>query len=152
MKEVRDSVQKLELTVTKLKSDVAELDKGVMYIDANLNDFKAKTNEDIAFLHKNLLYQEAYSRHENLKFLNIPEQRENAGEIDHVVQENTKEVVYSFMEDKLQIHYARKIEFQRLHRNGKASGKNPLPILVRFLRFTDRERILKHASNLKGTP
>lgn len=92
MKEVRDSVQKLELTVTKLNSDVAELDKGVKYIDAIINDFKEKTNEDIALLHKKLLYQEAYSRRENLKFLNIPEQRENAGENDHVVREHTKEV------------------------------------------------------------
>lgn len=56
MKEVRDSVQKLELTVTKLNSDVAELDKGVKYIDAIINDFKEKTNEDIALLHKKLLY------------------------------------------------------------------------------------------------
>ena len=143
IKEVRDSVQKLEETVTKLKSDVAELDKGVKYIDADLVEFKAKTNEDIASLHKNLLYQEAYSRRENLKFLNIPEQMVNADESDHAVREDTKEVIYSFMKDKLQIADAREIEFQRLHRNGKASGKKPRPILVRFLRFTDRERVLK---------
>ena len=53
IKEVRDSFQKLETTVNKLKSDVAELDKGVKYIDADLDDFKVKTNEDIALLHKN---------------------------------------------------------------------------------------------------
>ena len=73
------------------------------YIDADLDDFKVKTNEDIALLHKKLLYQEAYRRRENLKLLNIPEQVENAGEGGHEVRENTKEVVYSFMEDKLQI-------------------------------------------------
>jgi len=56
------------------------------------------------------------------------------------------------MEDKPQISDARKIEFQRLHRNGKASGKKPRPILARFLRFSDRERVLKHARNLKDTP
>ncbi len=131
IKEVRDSVQKLESTATKLKSDVAELDKGVKYIDADVDDFKAKTNEDIASLHKNLLYQEAYSRRENLKFLNMPEQMENAGKSDHAVRENTKEVIYSFMEDKLQISDARKIEFQRLLRNGKASGKK---IVTKFVR------------------
>ena len=152
IKEVRDSIQKLETTVNKLKSDVAGFEKGVKYIDSDLDDFKVKTNEDIASLHKKLLYQEAYSRRENLKFLNIPEQVENAGEGGHEVRENTKEVVYSFMEDKLQISDARKIEFQRLHRNGKTSGKKPRPILVRFLRFTDRERVLKHARNLKDTP
>ena len=152
IKEVRDSFQKLETTVNKLKSDVAELDKGVKYIDADLDDFKVKMNEDIALLHKKLRYQEAYRRRENLKLLNIPEQVENAGEGSHEVRENTKEVVYSFMEDKLQISDARKIEFQRLHRKGKTSGKKPRPILVRFLRFSDRERVLKHARNLKDTP
>ena len=145
IKEVRDSFQNGETTVNKLKSDVAELDKGVKYIDADLDDFKVKTNEDIALLHKKLLYQEAYSRRENLKLLNIPEQVENAGEGDHEVRVNTKEVVYSFMEDKLQISDARKIEFQRLHRDGKTSGKKPRPILVHFLRFSDRERVLIEA-------
>ena len=141
IKEVRDSFQKLETTVNKLKSDVAELDKGVKYINADLDDFKVKTNEDIVLLHKKLLYQEAYSCRENLKLLNIPQQVENAGEGGHEVRVNTKEVVYSFMEDKLQISDARKIEFQRLHRNGKTSGKKPRPILVRFLHFSDRERV-----------
>ena len=77
---------------------------------------------------------------------------ENAGEGGHEVRESTKEVVYSFMEDKLQTLDARKIEFRRLHRNGKTSGKKPWPILVRFLPFSDRERVLKHARNLKNTP
>ena len=137
-------------------ADVAELNKTStehrQNIDADLDDFKVKTNEDIALLHKKLLYQEAYSCRENLKFLNISEQVENAGEGGHEVRENTKEAVYSFMEDKLQISDALKIEFQCLHRNGKTSGKKPRPILVCFLCFTDRERVLKHARNLKDTP
>ena len=68
VKEVRGSFQKLETTVNKLKSDVAELDKGVKYIDADLDDLKVKTNEDSALLHKKLLSQEAYSRRENLSY------------------------------------------------------------------------------------
>ena len=92
IKEVRHSFQKLETTVNKLKSDVAELDKGVNYINADLDDFKVKTNEGIALLHKKLLYQEAYSRRENLKLLNIPEQVENAGEGGHEVRVNTKKL------------------------------------------------------------
>lgn len=87
------------------------------------------------------MYLEAYSRRENLKFAGIPE---NVTEGEQV--ENTKELVYEFLEKELKIANPRdRIEFQRIHRLGRPSGKGPRLIIARFLRFSDREEVLSQA-------
>jgi len=38
---------------------------------------------------------------------------------------------------------ANRIEFQRVHRIGKVKPEKPRPIIARFLRFSDRERVVR---------
>jgi len=46
----------------------------------------------------------------------------------------------------------KRIEFQRINRLGKPYRKGPRPILARFLRYSDRQEVLKLArSKLQGT-
>ena len=60
--------------------------------------------------------------------------------------ENTKELVYEFLEKELNIvNPHNRIEFQGIHRLGRPSGKGPRLIIARFLRFRDREEILSQA-------
>ena len=102
-----------------------------------------------------LLYQEHYSRRENLMFLGI---QENDAPIDAESEtennnvENTKEVIYNFLQKELGLENAvTRFEFQRIHRVGKRSGKKPRPITARFLRYSDREEVLLCAkTSLKG--
>ena len=55
-------------------------------------------------------------------------------------EENTKEVLFNFMEQELQIVNAReKLEFQRVHRLGKPKANESRPIIARLLRYQDRE-------------
>ena len=76
-----------------------------------------------------------------MKFAGIPE---NVPEGQQM--ENTKELVYEFLEKELKIANPRgRIEFQRIHRLGKPSGKSPRLIIARFLRFSDREEVLSQA-------
>ena len=65
--------------------------------------------------------------------------------------EDTRDVLWKFLEEKLHIEDARQIEFQRVHRNRKKISNKPRPILARFLRFTDREMVRTKAKELKGT-
>lgn len=44
---------------------------------------------------------------------------------------------------------ARDIEFQRVHRMGVKKQGSPRPIIARFLRFTDRERVFRQALDAK---
>ena len=63
--------------------------------------------------------------------------------------ENTKEVIYNFMEKELHIENARStFEFQRVHRVRKAKGKKSRPIIARFLRFSNRQEVLSQARKM----
>ena len=105
-----------------------------------------------------MLYLEAYSRRENLKFEGIPETFAPREE-DAAIQrgegstENTKAVLTEFLERVLGIDDARSIEYQRVHRMGKPRRENGREriIIARFLRFSDRERVLKCGRKLKDT-
>ena len=144
-----ESVNKLEQSVEFNVSDIADLKRDQLELKF--------VNED---LKKQLLYSESYSRRENLKFIGIVESssdstdNQNAAKSsDSLQSENTKDVLFKFLEDELNITDARKrIEFQRVHRLGrpKSSG-DPRPIIARFLRYQDREEVMQKArAKLKG--
>ena len=144
-----DSVNKLEQSVDFNASDIADLKHDQLKLQFENENLK-----------KQLLYSESYSRRENLKFIGIVENttsstnnRNTAKSSDSLQSENTKDVLFKFLEDELNITDARKrIEFQRVHRLGKPrSSGNPRPIIARFLRHQDREEVMQNAhAKLKG--
>ena len=54
-------------------------------------------------------------------------------------------MLYRFLERDLDIEGARNIEFQRVHRLERKKEGASRPIIVRFLRYPDRERVFKAA-------
>lgn len=152
------SIQAVENKIFKLDKDVADLKAKYIQIDEGLNNMNLDVEElkewrtrteddqydsnrelmdDLETIKQNILYAEAYSRRENLKFVGIREDE----------KENTKDVLIGFLESEVGLDTAKDIEFQRVHRNGKGS---PRTIIARFLRYTDCERVLRSAKNLKG--
>ena len=110
--------------------------------------------DEISGCHKQILYLEAYSRRENLKFEGIPELPKSSGQQNATSKEDTKEVLVNFMENVLGIEDAKDMEFQRVHRIGKPKseiGNGSRTIIARFLRFSDRERVFKCGHKLKDT-
>lgn len=91
-----------------------------------------------------ILYLEAYSRRENIKFLNIAEDPTEEAE-------DVEQTLRSFLERDLGFQDARSIEIQRVHRNGKAKDGDPRPILARFLRYKDVQKIFSLGHRLKDT-
>ena len=75
------------------------------------------------------------------------EERLGLPETDHS-SENTSDVVYRFFEPELELENARNIEFQRVHRLGKRKEGQSRPIIVRFLRFPEREVVFRKVRNL----
>ena len=94
-------------------------------------------------LEKKYLYLEAYSRREKLKFAGIPKSEGQS-------QEDTRDILVEFLSNQLGFHHPEEIEFQRIHRIGK-KGDRPRMIIARFLRYADRERVMKNAFKLKET-
>ena len=154
----------IEVSISSLDKDVAELKaKSKTTIDS-VNKLEQSVdllglkfeNEN---LKKQLLYSESYSRRENLKFIGVVENTSDstnqnaANSSDSLQSENTKDVLFKFLEDELNITDSRKrIEFQRVHLLGKPrSSGHPRPIIARFLRYQDREEVMQKArAKLKG--
>ena len=57
-------------------------------------------------------------------------------------------MVHKFLENELELEYARNIEFQRVHRLGKKKAGQSRPIIVRFLRFPERELVFRNVRDL----
>ena len=162
---LEDQVRSVKAKQKTLNDNFTEMEKNSEFVDEQLKELKSKTDktkDDGDNTCKKLLYLEAYSRRENLKFEGIPETPKligQQGNEDRFFQQNiaptedTKAVLTGFMKEILGIEDATNIEFQRVHRMGKPkeeSGKGRV-IIARFLRFTDRERVLKCGRKLKDT-
>ena len=126
------TAKKLEALDRKL----AELGEKEKLIDSKIEELNTKD-----------LYLEAYSRRENIKFNNIEESSPSGSR-----EEDTEEVLRSFMERELGYGDARSVEIQRVHRLGKKrSDGESRPILARFLRSKDCDKILSFGHRLKGS-
>ena len=173
MKSIQANLTKLELRTQKLeqfqahaKKEIEDLRKGARFAeeqpkqfkafsqsqqtyDSQLNDLRAQIKECKEKAEESetkILYLEAYSGRENLKFMNITEDTslENG-------REDTEEVLRSFMERELGYMNARKVEIQRVHRIGKITSVKTRPILARFLRYKDCQEMLSLGHRLKDT-
>ena len=84
---------------------------------------------------------ENYSRRENLRFMNIPERKD----------ENCSDVIYDIIENELRIE-PENILFHAVHRIGKpreADDAKPRPIIARFLCREDRDKVYRIKNRLK---
>jgi len=163
VKALQDKFSSLETDVAAVKDKQSTLDNNFSHIEENAKFVDNQIKElqgglearksDISECRKQILYLEAYSRRENLKFEEIPESIGTSSQQNAPI-EDTKKVLVSFMEDALGIEDAKDIEFQRVHRMGKArngGGNSSRTIIARFLRYSDRERVFKCGRKLKGT-
>ena len=153
MANIESTLSRLDADVSVLKEEAGKRDKKVNELEKSIN----YTEEDVAEMQKDLydhkaqldkckkdlLYLEAYSRRENVKIFGVPE---STGSENASGPEDTKTIVYNFLEQELQIENSRaKYEFQRVHRLGKPNPTSSRPIIVRFLRFTDKEEVMSEA-------
>ena len=140
-------VQNLKDKTEKTRTKVDELEKSVEFREVDISDMQKdlkKVQHEAEELKMQLLYQEHYSRRENLMFLGIQENNapiDAESETENKNVENTKEMIYNFLQKELSLeNAASRFEFQRIHRVGKRSGKKPRPIISRFLRYSDQKK------------
>ena len=168
LKKTESKLAKLETRTTELeafkeeaKKDISELKHGASFASKQLQEksqelTKAqaeiteltrkvqKHEEAVKETESKCLYLEAYSRRENIKFMNIEE-----GPPDQ--PEDTEEILRDFLERELGYVDAQNVEFQRVHRTGKTKDGNPRPIIARFLRYKDVQNTFSLGHRLKGS-
>ena len=158
LKSLEERTDVLETFRQTAEKDINDLKDGANFTSAQLNDL-AKAQAELAGLKETvkaneegmkeaatkLLYLEAYSRRENIRFMNIAQD----GQTEE--PENVEETLRTFLERDLGFLDAGSVEIQRVHRNGKAKDGNPRPILARFLRYKDVQKIFSLGHRLKDT-
>ena len=167
-KGLQSKVTSLEIEVDSVKTiqkalddNFTSLERNTVFVDEQVQELTAKTyknSNDVSDTRRKLLYLEAYSRRENLKFEGIPEtfvtsEEDGAIQRGEVSTENTKAVLTEFLQRVLGIEDVQSTEYQRVHRMGKPRKENGREriIIARFLRFSDRERVFKCGRKLKDT-
>ena len=141
MTNIQSEVSSLKVRADLAETKLREMDTGLQFANAEVEDLKSQSRnnqQSILSLKERLLYQEVYNRRENLRFFGLPESTESTSE-------DSSEELYRFFERDLDIEGARNIEFQRVHRLGRKKADVSRPIIVRFLRYPDRERVFKAA-------
>ena len=153
---LEDAYKTTKQDVEGLKESLNANNEDKQKTSERLGKFEEKTNSGLEALEKENnklsalvkeienknLYLEAYSRRENVKFENIPEEDP---------KEDTEMVLRSFLEKELGFSDAASIEIQRVHRLGKKKEEKSRPILARFLRYKDCERLYSLGHRLRGT-
>lgn len=117
VKELQSKVTALEIEVVSVKTKQIALDdnftsieKNTVFVDEQVQELTTKAyknSNDVSDTHRKLLYLEAYSRRENLKFEGIPEtfgMRKEDGAIQRGERctVNTKAVLTQFLDQPLQ--------------------------------------------------
>ena len=158
-----EEVKILKVKTNKTDEVVKVLKENLEFNEDDISDLKRHSKEvqnEVFELKKQILYMETYSRRENAKFFGLPEEQNTSNGEERMQDgtqlpaEDSKEVVYNFLEEHLKIDRPHdKIEFQRVHRLEKPNaGANPRPIIARFLRYGDKQLVMDRAQKyLKNT-
>ena len=145
-KDISDLKESTNFAEEMYKTKLQGINKQYDNINAKLLNLETENqtlNNTIKELETKNLYLEAYSRRENIKFENINEFEDGSD------KEDAEQVLRNFMDTELGYMDAMTMEFQRVHRLGKKKENEPRPILARFLRFKDCEKILSLGRRLK---
>lgn len=137
---LKDSLSKNESNLKDVTAKQTASEKELANFTCQVKNLEKKTED----LHTKNLYLEAYSRRENLKFMNVKE----TATVDQ--REDTEQVLRGFLERELGFLNARDVEIQRVHRVGERKDEKSRPILVRFLRYQDCAKLLALGRRLRG--
>ena len=127
--------------IEKIASDV---ETAMEFANVEIEVLKKKelvSENKVKELQDKLLYQEVYNRRENLRLFGIPEPIGGT--------EDVHQVVHKFLKEELELEITEDIEFQRAHRIGKKKKGETRPVIVRFLRFPEREMVFKRAREMQ---
>ena len=140
-KEVRDITESVEFTEGRLDEEIATVkdDISKMKSDVRLIEHDLLDPNDVS---EKLIELEDRSRRNNLRFDGLTEDTNETWD-------DCERKIQKILSDKLEI--TEDVEIERCHRMGKRKGNRPRTIVCKFLRFKDKQKILKNAKKLKNS-
>ena len=119
---VMSEVNEDSVRVDELEEENCDLKNTVRVLEGRLT----RAERELSELQENLLKQQAKSMEDNLKFFNIPEERNEDSEV----------TLRKFLTDEMKINSADmdKIKFDRVHHVGGGGSMRHRPIVAKFNR------------------
>ena len=137
-------LSKLDNKMKEIEKTASDEDTAMEFVNTEIEALKKQeiaSGNKITELEDKLLYQEVYNRRENLRFFGIPESSSGIKDVPRVV--------HKFLKEELELEITGDIEFQRAHRIGRKKTGETRPLIVRFLRFPEREIMFKRAREMQ---
>lgn len=131
---VRESVEKLATNDAKNTNTVTELQNSAK---KQTEMVKQLTENGSALTEP----QQMYQRRNSIRIFGVPEENE----------ENTTSKALDLFRNKLDLDLWSERDVDRSHRVGISSNGRPRAILLKFLRHTDKEAVIRARRKLKGT-
>ena len=125
---------RLDEEIATVKDDISKMKSDVRLIERDLLD-----PNDVS---EKLIELEDRSRRNNLRFDGLTEDTNETWD-------DCERKIQKILSDKLEI--TEDVEIERCHRMGKRKGNRPRTIICKFLRFKDKQKILKNAKKLKNS-
>lgn len=148
---IKNNLDSLKSDVVNLGNRIGETENRVSQLEddnVTLTDVTTELKNKVAQLEARIQYQENYSRRNNLRIKGVPEHSEKERSVSECVMEMLR-CLFPNSEDINQI------VIERAHRvptvlkeDRRDTPFGPRHILVRFLRFADREKIRLKARDL----
>ena len=130
-------IDSLKEAVEEQKKEKAEHEKEVEKLKKLIED-KGKVMEELK--EKNIALEQ-YTRRENLRFNNIPEEHNEKAE-------DCKELVKDIIEEELGLDSSN-MRFHAVHRVGRRNERRVRPIIARFLCREDRDKVWANRMKIK---
>jgi len=137
-------LSKLSNKTQEIERTASDVETAMAFANTEVEALKKKelaSENKIKELEDKLLYQEVYNRGENLRFFGIREPTSGT--------EDVRQVVHKFLKEELELEITEDIEFQRAHRIGEKKTGETRSVIVRFLRFPEREMVFKRAREMQ---
>ena len=146
MKANSDVRKQLQTDLDSQKAEIVKIRRKQSQLDEHRDEIKG-LKAKLAEEQEKVTALETYSRRENLRIMNIPEEPD----------ENCSDIVYDLIQNGLNIN-VENMHFHAVHRVGKArlatsdGGKaTPRPVIVRFLLRGDKDKVMSAKNKLKNS-
>ena len=129
-------------SLDNVKSELAMASSKNAKLETEIDALKVRFLEE----QEKVIALENYSRRENLRFMNVPEEE----------GENCANIIYDIIENELNMD-VENLQFHAIHRVGKRRSSDetskayPRPIIARFLCREDRDMVLKAKGRLRNS-
>lgn len=152
---IKDNLDSLSSDVAKLGSRTSEAEARISQLEdenTRLANLTQNLASKVTLLGARLEYQENYSRRKNIRIKGVPEATGNGQNVIDCVTELLRSLFSGTPEnvDNIIVERAHRIP-TALRRSPQDHGNTaPRHILVRFLKFTDREKVRLRARDLRS--